>query len=89
MKTGRVAWRQERGAGSGSAAVVYADGHLYFRYQNGTMALVEASPMGYRIKSQFNLPSFTGNPGWPHPAIANGKLYIRGRDVVLCYDVKP
>ena len=88
MKTGRIAWKESRGAGSGSAAVVYADGHLYFRYQNATMALIEASPMAYRLRSHFSLPNFTGSPSWHHPAIANGKLYIRGRDVLLCYDVK-
>jgi hypothetical protein len=25
---------------------------------------------------------------WTHPVIANGKLYIRDQDVLLCYDVK-
>ena len=29
-----------------------------------------------------------GQPAWPHPVIANGKLYLRDQDVLLCYDVK-
>src|SRR5262249_36539809 len=40
MERGQFAWSPVRGAGNGSAAVVYADGHLYFRYENNVMALV-------------------------------------------------
>jgi len=85
-KEGKFAWEPERGPGGGSAAVLYADGHLYFRYESGEMALVEASPKGYTLKSSFKVP-IEGN-GWPHPVIYNGKLYLRGRDQILCYDIK-
>ncbi|HYT89814.1 MAG TPA: PQQ-binding-like beta-propeller repeat protein [Gemmataceae bacterium] len=88
MESGRFAWPPQRGPGDGSAAVVYADGMLYFRYENGVMALVEATPKGYNMKSAFALPRFVGTPSWPHPVVANGCLYIRGNDVLLCYDVK-
>src|SRR5262249_42572588 len=47
LKTGKVMWK-ERGSGKGSAAITYADGHLYFRYQDGLMALVEANPKAYK-----------------------------------------
>jgi outer membrane protein assembly factor BamB len=87
VKDGSFAWRPERGAGGGSAAVVYADGCLYFRYQDNVMALVDASPGGYRLISQFNLPGGLGT-GWAHPVVVHGKLFIRGQDQVLCYDVK-
>ncbi len=88
LKTGQFAWAPRRGPGSGSAAVVYADGHLYFRYENGVMALVEATPQDYRLKSTFQLPRDRGGPSWPHPVVANGRLYVRGNDVLWCYDVK-
>jgi outer membrane protein assembly factor BamB len=88
LKTGQFAWGPEHGPGDGSAAVVYADGNLYFRYQDGVMALIEANPDRYHVRSQFNLPKETGTPSWPHPVVAHGRLYIRGRDVLLCYDVK-
>jgi outer membrane protein assembly factor BamB len=88
LKTGKVAWRQGRGPGSGSAAVVYADGHLYFRYDNNVVALIEATPKAYRLKCTFRLPDGTGTPGWQHPVIANGKLYLRGASTLLCYDIK-
>jgi outer membrane protein assembly factor BamB len=85
-KTGKFAWEPQRGPGGGSAAVLYADGNLYFRYESGTMALVEATPKGYNLKSSFKVP-IDGN-GWPHPVIHDGKLYLRGRDQLLCYDIK-
>jgi outer membrane protein assembly factor BamB len=87
MKSGKFAWGPERGPGDGSAAVVYADGHFYFRYQNNVLALIEATPEGYHLKSQFNLPSNLGT-GWQHPVVLHGRLYIRGRDQLLCYDVR-
>ena len=46
--TGKVAWGGDiRNAGTGSAAVTFADGRLYFRYQNGVMMLIDASPTAY------------------------------------------
>jgi outer membrane protein assembly factor BamB len=85
-KTGKLAWPPQRGAGSGSAAVLYADGLLYFRYESGDLALVEASPTGYTLVSSFR-PKIAGN-GWPHPVIYHGKLYLRGDEQILCYDIK-
>ena len=87
MATGKVAWGPERGAGSGSAAVTYADGHLYFRYQDGMMALVEANPEKYRIKGQFKIGILNGK-SWPHPVIADGLLYLRDQDELIVYDVR-
>ncbi|MFO0878771.1 MAG: PQQ-binding-like beta-propeller repeat protein [Gemmataceae bacterium] len=86
LMTGLEAWRPGRGPGTGSAAIVFADGHLYFRYQNGVMALIEATPKEYRLKGSFKLASVRG-PSWPHPVVAGGKMYIRDRDVLLCYDI--
>jgi outer membrane protein assembly factor BamB len=88
LESGKFAWKPVRGAGSGSAAVVYADGCLYFRYDNNVMALIKATPDGYRLISQFQLPASLGTPGWQHPVIAHGKLFIRGRDRVICYDIR-
>jgi outer membrane protein assembly factor BamB len=87
LKTGKVAWRSTRGPGSGSAAIVCADGHLYFRYQNGIMALIEATPKEYRLKGSFKLASVKGQ-SWPHPVVAGGKLYLRDQDVLMCYDIR-
>ena len=89
MKSGKIMWQEEQ-PGGGSSAVLYADGHLYFRYQNNVMALIEANPKQYNLKSTFTLPRRDGmsGPGWAHPVIVDGRMYIRHSDVLLVYDVK-
>ena len=87
--TGRVKWGGDiRPEGSsGSAAVAYADGHLYFRYQNGMMKLIEASPDGYKETGGFRMPGVQ-LPSWSHPVILDGKLYLREQDTLFCYNVR-
>ena len=86
MLGGAVVWEPGRGPGSGSAAILYADGHLYFRYEDGTMALIEATPDEYRLKGHFKVASIRGK-SWPHPVISGGRLYLRDQEVLMCYDV--
>ncbi len=85
--TGKVAWNGGRGPGSGSAAVVYADGELYFRYENGTMALIDATPEEYRLRGTFQIPDVE-KPSWPHPVVVDGRMYLREQDTLLAYDVR-
>ncbi len=85
--TGKDAWRPGRGVGNGSAAVVMADGHLYFRYQSGEMALIEATPAEYRLKGQFKIKT-KHRESWPHPVILDGKLYLRDQQNLHCYNIK-
>ncbi len=89
MKTGKVMWHAEQ-PGKGSGCVLYADGRLYFRYENGVVALVEATPEKYTLKATFTPPDRPGAKGlaWAHPVISDGKLYLRHADVLFCYDVK-
>jgi outer membrane protein assembly factor BamB len=83
LETGRIVWKR-RGPGSGSAAVVAADGHLYFRYQDGIVALIEADPDGYRLKGSFDVPG-AGGDSWSHPVVAHGKLFLREKDDLWVY----
>lgn len=87
LKTGRVFWKQ-RGPGVGSAAVAYADGHLYFHYQNGVVALIEASELGYTLKGTLEIPG-AGGDSWAHPVVANGRLFLREQDTLWVYDLRP
>jgi outer membrane protein assembly factor BamB len=88
VKTGKVLWKKGRdGAGEQSASVTYADGRLYFHYQNGVVALVEASAAGYKEVGSFTVPKTQG-PSWAHPVVAGGRLYLREGDMIYCYDVR-
>ena len=86
--SGAVKW-QERGIGT--AALAYADGRLYLHGENGDVALVEPTPAGYRERGRFTP---TGAPdrgqakAWPHPVVANGRLYVHDLGTMWSYDVK-
>jgi outer membrane protein assembly factor BamB len=86
-KTGKTAWRHNRGPGTGSAAVAYADGQLYFRFQNGVMALIGATPLEYQEHGTFKIPDVE-QPSWSHPVVIGGRMYLREQDALLCYDVR-
>ncbi len=87
MKTGKIVWGgKQRGEGTGSAAVVYADGKLYFRYQDGTMALVEASATEYHVDGSFKIPEVR-RESWAHPVIVGNKLYLREQENLFVYDL--
>lgn len=94
FKTGERKWQH---ASVGTASLCYADGMLYVRGQGGTgfgkesppwVALVEATPDGYKEKGRFEQPHHGSRPAWPHPVVANGCLYLRDGNVLLCYDIK-
>jgi len=85
--TGKEVWN-DKGVGKGS--LTYADGHFYLRSESdaGRIALIEASPTGYKATGGFDQPDRSKEKSWPHPVVAGGKLYIRDQDVLLSYNVK-
>jgi outer membrane protein assembly factor BamB len=87
LMTGKVRW-SSRGSGKQSASLTYADGHLYIRYASGNMVLVPANPEAYKETGSFKIPHSGDRPSWSHPVVANGKLYLREQDYILCYDIK-
>ncbi len=87
MTTGKVRWGPKRNRGLDSAAIVYADGRIYFRYRDGRMILVEANPESYAERGTFMIPEVE-KESWSHPAISNGKLFLREQDNLFCHQVK-
>ena len=95
FKTGEVKWSDPS---VGTASLCYAGGLLYVRGQGGNgfgaekdpifIALVEPTPDGYKERGRFQQPDHGNRPAWPHPVVANGRLYLRDQGVLLCYDVK-
>lgn len=85
VSDGAVRWT-ERGPGAGSAAVLFVDDHLIFRYQNGLLALVKADPVNYQLKGTF-MPVVQERESWSHPVVLNGNLYLREQNSIMCYDL--
>lgn len=92
ITTGKIAYKDEKQPfGSGSAALTYADGKLYYRFETGFVALVEPDPKEFKVVSSFKLPSPNNDKfkqSWPHPVVANGRLLIRDQDKLYAYSVK-
>ena len=84
LRTGQVAW-QNRAVGKGS--VVWADGLLVLRSEEGPVALVECSPRGYVERGRFTPAHRSDRPAWPHPVIAEGKLWLRDQETLTVYEV--
>jgi outer membrane protein assembly factor BamB len=85
LKDGAVKYAVD-GVGS-SGSLVYADGMLYCYGEKGTIGLVKASPGGFEITGRFKVTQGSAQH-WPHPVLADGRLYIRHGDALLAYDVR-
>ncbi len=89
---GKNLWEEKAALGSGSVA--YADGRLYCYAENdGTVAMVEAGPEGWRECGRLKIPRQTqrrkpSGKIWTPPVVAGGKLYLRDQDLLFCFDLK-
>jgi len=89
FRTGKVLWdRRDSGQRRGKGSLALADGRLYYRMESGTMVLIEPNAKQLVERGRFEQPDRSRRRAWAHPVIANGKLYLRDQDVLLCYDVK-
>ena len=88
FKTGETVWQEKEKLSKGSLSC--AGGMLYLRAEGGpgTVVLLEATPKGWSEKGRFDQPNRSDKNSWPHPVISGGCLYLRDRDILLCYDVK-
>jgi outer membrane protein assembly factor BamB len=91
--TGKVKWQDKS---IGWSSIAYADGHLYLHGISGELALVEATPEGYREKGRFTPPAIPKKKqagpfpegAFAYPVIANGRLYIRDLGTLWAFDIK-
>lgn len=86
--TGKLVWEDRC---VGAASICAADGLLFVHGENGQVALVEATPAGYREKGRFTPPGGPerGNSkAWAYPVVANGRLFLRDLGTVWCYDIR-
>ncbi|GAB5406184.1 MAG: PQQ-binding-like beta-propeller repeat protein [Aureliella sp.] len=89
FSTGEVmwkGWRHER------ASVLLIDGYLIALGELGTLKLLKPTPEKMEELRTVNLQDFAAednkplvrSPCWAAPVVAGGKLYIRGREHLLC-----
>jgi outer membrane protein assembly factor BamB len=86
LATGKLKWKNHS---VGKGSITYADGRIYLRSEQGAVALVEATGTGYHELGRFEQPQRSKSSAWPYPVVAEGKLFLRDQDVLLCYDLRP
>ena len=82
---GRLLWKEENSEWTKDQNLVIADGLIFALTKNGDLVLAEASRERYRELGRVRVPIELGRP--QQPTIANGRLYIRGEQSVVCYRV--
>jgi hypothetical protein len=61
---------------------------LFCRSEGGPVSLVKATPEKFELLGRFDQPERADKPSWPHPVVADGRLYLRDQDSLFCYDVR-
>jgi len=88
-QTGNIVWEHP---GNGKGSLTYVDGMFILRHEgggelNGTIALIEATPAGYREHGRFEQPNRTDSPSWTYPVVVDRRLYIRDQNLLFVYDL--
>jgi len=84
-KTGKTNWVKDW---FNKGSVVAADGLLYcYEEKGGNTALVQPDISDFKIISTFKVEAGEG-AYWAHPAIYDGKLFLRHGNILLIYNIK-
>ncbi|MFC1707339.1 PQQ-binding-like beta-propeller repeat protein [Planctomycetota bacterium] len=76
--TGEVGW----------GTATYVDGHLLCMDIKGNLFLVKPDPSEFKKVAELrNGLGDTRGPTWTIPVVANGRLYLRFRQTLVCYDL--
>ncbi len=90
LKTGKVAWSQrvdER------ASLLWVNDHFIYLGEYGRLMLLKCTPEKLEVISQVVPTDEKGRqlvkyPAWAAPVLADGYLYIRGKDRLICFDLR-
>ena len=82
VRTGERNWKSGR---FGYGQLLLAGDHLLVLSETGEVALVEATPAGYRERGRF---SAIRGKTWNYPALAGGRLFVRNTREMACFDIR-
>ncbi len=69
----------------GKGCLIEADGHLIILTQAGVLAVADAKPEKCTITGRFQVFADAGDV-WALPVLSNGRLYLRGKEEIVCLD---
>lgn len=90
LKTGKVTWSQrvdER------ASLLWVNDYFIYLGEYGRLMLLKCTPEKLEVISQVIPKDEKGRPlvkypAWAAPVLAGGYLYIRGKDRLICFDLR-
>jgi outer membrane protein assembly factor BamB len=85
LKTGKILWSERVVNAAVSASPILARDNLYIIDETGKAVVIKADPKGFEKVGTGDV----GEAVFASPAVADGKLYIRGANSVFCISLKP
>ncbi|PYX63738.1 MAG: alcohol dehydrogenase [Acidobacteria bacterium] len=82
LKTGKVKWSQDQ---FGAGTVTLVNNELFVLSEKGELVRAPATPSGFKPSARAQILSFQVRA---YPAIANGRLYARSKDRLVCADLR-
>lgn len=87
FKTGKVLWRQRVNE---RASLLWVNDYFIYLGEYGRLMLLKCTPEKAEIISQAALTDEDGKqlinyPAWAAPVLADGRLYIRGKNRLVCF----
>ena len=81
-KTGKVLWQKPKVGTYHATLMRLGDGKMLLLEEPGVLALFEPNPKEYRELARAKVCGET----WVHPALANGRLYVRDAKELICLE---
>jgi outer membrane protein assembly factor BamB len=89
LATGKVRWSEPRLT---RCSLLYVDGHFVCLGEEGTLRLIKVNSEKYEEIAKVTLKDrgepLLEYPAWAAPILSNGLLYVRGKDRLVCLDVR-
>jgi outer membrane protein assembly factor BamB len=83
-ETGKVLWSRQKSGQYHAALLRLADGRMLLHEDTGELALLEPDMKAYKELCRSRI----SGPTWSHPALANGRLYLRDEKELFCVELK-
>lgn len=89
--TGKVVWSER---GLTRCSLLHVDGHFVCLGEDGTLRLLKVNPKKYDEVASVRMRDENGRPlleepCWAAPILANGLMYLRGKDRLVCVELIP
>jgi outer membrane protein assembly factor BamB len=94
LASGKIMWRKP---GLGRVTLLYVDEHLVVFTERGRLLLVEATPERYKVVAEATprlakaaaAGQLLEYPAWSAPVLADGVLYLRGKERLAAMELIP